>query len=72
MIATLDTGDDAQRFLDEFYPAEEPVLLRNAARAPGTAEDICRLLNDRIAADDRKTERIMWYDVREGIKSADA
>jgi hypothetical protein len=67
MLPTLDIQTDAQRFLDDFYPREEPVLFRNAARAPGSAEDICRLLNDRIAADDRKTERIMWYDVREQL-----
>ena len=43
------------------------MLFRRAARAPGTAEDICRLLNERIAADEQKTERIMWYDVREQL-----
>ena len=67
MIPTLDICDGAQRFRNDFYRAEEPVLFRQAARAAGTAEEICRLLNDRIAADDRKTERIMWYDVREQL-----
>ena len=67
MLPTLDIQQDAQRFLEEYYPREEPVIFRNAARAQGTAGDICRLLNERIAADDRKTERIMWYDVREQL-----
>ena len=67
MLTTLDIQQDSQRFLDDFYPREEPVLFRNAARAPGSAADICSLLNERIAADDRKAERIMWYDVREQL-----
>ena len=67
MLTTLDIQQDSQRFLDDFYPRDEPVLFRNAARATGSAADICSLLNERIAADDRKAERIMWYDVREQL-----
>ena len=45
MITTLDIQHDAQRFLEDFYPREEPVVFRNATRTPGSAADICSLLN---------------------------
>lgn len=67
MVPELDIRTDSQEFLENFYPLEQPVIFRNAMQTPGSAEDICRLLNERIANDDRKTERIMWYDVREQL-----
>lgn len=67
MLPELHIDADRDRFLQEYYLREQPVLFRNAARAEGTAESICHLLNDRIAGDRTVTERIMWYDVREKL-----
>jgi hypothetical protein len=66
-IPRLHIDRDADRFVEEFYVHEKPVIFPKAVQTDGTALESCSRLSARIAADDRKTERTMWYDVREGV-----
>ena len=53
--------------MEEFFLPERPAIFPNAVRASGSASELCRKLQSRIAADAQKTERSMWYDVREEL-----
>lgn len=67
MLPRLDIDRDADRFVEEFFLPERPAIFPNAVRACGSASELCCKLQSRIAADAQKTERSMWYDVREEL-----
>ncbi|WP_425398175.1 cupin-like domain-containing protein [Aeoliella sp.] len=58
---------DRERFLEEFYHAEQPVVLTGAVQTPATAEEVCEKLNTRIVEDETASQRLLWYDVRRDL-----
>lgn len=58
---------DRDRFVGEFYAAEQPVVLESAVTTPATVEDVCDTLNTRIVHDSTAAQRLLWYDVRRDL-----
>lgn len=58
---------DRERFLAEFYHAEQPVVLTGAVETPASPNEICRKLNARINDDSTASQRLLWYDVRRDL-----
>ncbi len=63
MIAELE-AHETERFLTEFYPRDEPVLVRGLVTTRASAEEIARTLDRRIATDPSVLEQVLWHDVR--------
>ncbi|MEM9368809.1 MAG: cupin-like domain-containing protein [Planctomycetota bacterium] len=51
-------------FLSNYYRPEQPVIFRGIVKTERSVEQIRELLCDRIAKDDTKTARLMWFDVK--------
>lgn len=58
---------DRSRFVQEFYLAEQPVVLASAVETPATVEEVCEGLNTRIVHDATAAQRLLWYDVRRDL-----
>lgn len=55
---------DGEKFIEEFYHAEQPVVLTGAVKTLATVGEVCRKLNARIVEDETAAQRLLWYDVR--------
>jgi len=67
-IATLDVNE-REAFLQRYYAAEEPAVLRKVATTQQTAEAICSELNARIARDPTASMQYLCWDVRPEVVS---
>ena len=57
-------ASEVSSFLESYYQPEQPVIFRGIVKTERSVDQIRDLLCDRIAKDDTKTARLMWFDVK--------